>query len=311
MAEIVVSEFMDESAVENLRRDYDLLYDPDLVNDLDKLAWEVADARALIVRNRTQVRGALLEAGRSLRVIGRLGVGLDNIDLEACAARKIAVEPATGANNTAVAEYVIGAALLMVRGAFNAHNRVMAGEWPRGELIGGEIAGRTLGLIGFGGIAREVAVRAQVLGMNVQAHDPLISDNASVWGKTGVLPLGFEPLLAESNVVSVHVPLMNTTHHLIGETQLAAMRPDTVLINTSRGGVVDDAALACALNAGKIAGAVLDVFETEPLPAGSVFDGVPNLVLTPHIAGVTRESNARVGLVTADNVRRVLENSQV
>ncbi len=309
MADIVISEFMDEGAVNDLRRDYDVHYDPGLVDAPAALAEQVQAARALIVRNRTQVRGALLEAGRNLRVIGRLGVGLDNIDLEACKARSIRVMPATGANNIAVAEYVIAALLLLVRGAFAERGRMLAGEWPRQELMGGEVLGRTLGLIGFGGIAREVAVRAQALGMVVRAHDPLIPVDAPIWGSTGVQPVALPALLAQADAISLHVPLVEGTRHLIGAAQLAAMRSGAVLINTARGGVVDDAALAKALSAGEIAGAALDVFESEPLPAGSVFEGVPNLLLTPHIAGVTHESNARVGQVTAANVRRALEDA--
>lgn len=308
MTDIVISEFMHEAAVDSLRRDYDVHYDPALVDAPDALAEKVRDARALIVRNRTQVRGALLGAGHNLRAIGRLGVGLDNIDLDACAARGIKVMPATGANNVAVAEYVIAAALILVRGAYEAHARMLAGEWPRNELMGGEVSGRTLGLAGFGGIAREVATRAAALGMVVQAHDPFIAADDPAWASAGVRPVTLDQLFAQSDVISLHVPLIETTRHLVGTEQLAAMRPTAVLINTARGGVVDDAALASALAAGTIAGAALDVFESEPLPADSVFEGVPNLLLTPHIAGVTGESNARVGRVTADNVRRALED---
>lgn len=305
--DIVISEFMHEPSVRDLQRDYTVLYDPDLVMRPDKLLARLDGARALIVRNRTQVDNALLEAGHNLHVIGRLGVGLDNIDLDACRAHGVRVMPAAGANNVAVAEYVLAAALLLVRGAYCARERMLAGGWPRNELVGGEIAGRTLGLVGFGAIAREVATRMSALGMHVQAYDPMIPDESPIWLSNGVKPVTFEALFPQSDVVSVHVPLTKDTVHMVGAPQFAAMHSKAIFINTARGGVVDDDSLAHALRTGSIAGAAVDVFEDEPLSADSVFRDVTNLLPTPHIAGVTRESSARVGQVTAENVRRVLE----
>ncbi len=173
MADVVITEFMDEASVADLAGDFDVLYDPTLVDDRERLLAAIGDTRGLIVRNRTWVDAALLTAAPHLVAVGRLGVGLDNIDLEACAARSVTVHPATGANAAAVAEYVIGAVLALVRGVYRATDRVAAGEWPRTELAGGEIAGRRLGLVGFGGIARLVAQKAAALGMVVAAHDPL------------------------------------------------------------------------------------------------------------------------------------------
>jgi (S)-sulfolactate dehydrogenase len=308
MPDIVVSEFMDEAALDEVRRDFSLAYDPSLVDRPDELLPLVAEARALIVRNRTQVRGRLLDAARRLEAVGRLGVGLDNIDVAACAARGIAVLPATGANETAVAEYVIATALVLLRGAYHATPAMLEGSWPRERLIGREVSGRTLGLVGFGGIARQVARRAAALGMRVAAHDPFVPAGDPAWQdveRHGEL----RPLLAASDIVSLHVPLTDATRNLVDAAALAAMRPDAVLINTSRGGIVDEPALAEALRAGRLAGAALDVFATEPLSraAAATFEGAPNLILTPHVAGVTVESNQRVSAVTAANVRRVLE----
>jgi (S)-sulfolactate dehydrogenase len=169
MTDIVVSEFMDEAAVDELRREFQVRYDPTLVNQPAELERLAADARALIVRNRTQIRGPLLTAARRLEVVGRLGVGLDNIDVTACEARGIAVLPATGANETAVAEYVIAVALVLLRGAYGATPAMLDGLWPRQELIGREARGRLMGLVGLGGIARQVASRANALGMRVSA----------------------------------------------------------------------------------------------------------------------------------------------
>jgi (S)-sulfolactate dehydrogenase len=307
MPDIVITEFMDETAVASLALDFDVHYDADLVDRPEAIAALAADARALIVRNRTRVTRELLQAAPALQCVGRLGVGLDNIDLDACRGRGVEVLPATGANDAAVAEYVITGALMLLRGAFLSSHRVAAGEWPRQELSGREGGGKVLGLVGFGGIARQTARRAQALGLAVIAHDPYVPAGDGAWGDWAERREHLDDVLAESDVVSLHVPLTDATRHLIDARALARMRDDAVLINAARGGVVDETALAAALREGRLAGAMLDVFEQEPLAAGSPLAGIPNLVLTPHIAGVTRESNVRVSSVTARNVRAVLE----
>ncbi len=306
MPTVVVTEFMDAQALDAHLSDVDVLYDPALVDRPADLAAALADARALIVRNRTQVRGPLLAAAPRLEVVGRLGVGLDNIDLDACQARGIAVYPATGANDLAVAEYVIVAAMLLLRGAFNATGAVVSGTWPRDRLIGRELAGKRLGLVGFGAIARATAVRAAALGMDVSAHDPFVAEDDPAWRT--VERLSLDSLLAEADVLSLHVPLTSGTCHLIGADALARMRPGAILINAARGGVVDEAALIAALKANRLGGAALDVFEREPVDAaaGVAFADLPNLLLTPHVAGVTLESNERVSAVTAAAVARHL-----
>ncbi|MGV3655479.1 MAG: hydroxyacid dehydrogenase [Noviherbaspirillum sp.] len=301
--DIVISEFMDDMAVEALRRRFAVHYDPALAGERQELLALLDAAPALIVRNRTQVDAALLEAAPRLRVVGRLGVGLDNIDTAACRRRGIAVIPATGANALAVAEYVVANAMLLLRGAYLSSAAVAAGEWPRAQLSDGrEAAGKTLGLVGFGGIGRLTARLAQALGMRVIAYDPLLAHDAPAWRESGVARRGLDALLGEADAVSLHVPLTGETRGLIDGARIAAMKPGAVLINTARGGIVDEAALAEALRAGKLGGAALDVFGQEPLPAGSPLAGVPNLILTPHIAGVTLESNQRVSALIAERV---------
>lgn len=307
MPDIVISEFMDQTAVDDLARDYDVLYDPDLAQSSQRLEYAAARCRVLIVRNRTEVRAPLLDICVRLKVIGRLGVGLDNIDLETCRARGIKVLPATGANDTAVAEYVIAGILMLLRGAYHAHSPMISGEWPRNRLIGREIAGRTLGLIGFGRTARSVAERARALGMSISAYDPHISRSDPSWELLHVEHCEFESLLAKSDAVSIHVPLNDETRHLIDRSALRRMKPSSILINAARGGIVDERALADALRHQALAGAMLDVYESEPLAAANAFLNAPNLILTPHIAGVTLESNARVSAVTGANVRRALQ----
>jgi (S)-sulfolactate dehydrogenase len=310
MADIVITEFLDEEAVREGLKGLDVVYDPQLVDRPEELARLLADARAVIVRNRTQVRGALLDAAPNLKAVGRLGVGLDNIDVEACKARGIAVFPASGANDISVAEYVIGTAMLLLRGAYLSTADVIAGSWPRNRLMGREITGKRLGLVGFGAIARETGKRASALGMNVVAYDPYVKADSATWTQPWgtVAPVALKELLASSDVVSLHVPLTAETRNLVSAEAITTMKRDAILINAARGGVVDEAALAAALKEGRLGGAALDVFEEEPLSAarGSVFEGCPNLVLTPHIAGVTAESNVRVSWVTVENVRRHL-----
>ena len=307
MADIVISEFMDEQVVREAFAGRDVLYDAKLVDRPEALFAALADARALLVRNRTQVRPALLGAAPRLRVVGRLGVGLDNIDLDACRARGIAVFPATGANDLAVAEYTITAVLMLLRGAWFASGAVLAGQWPRMESIGREAAGKTLGLVGLGAIARETAQRARALGMQVCAFDPHLATDSSAW--TLARRVTLDELLAGSDAVSLHVPLTPETRRMLDAARIATMKRGAILVNAARGGLLDEAALAAALRSGQLGGAALDVFETEPLDsaAGRLFDGVPNLILTPHIAGVTDESNLRVSSVTAATVLRALD----
>jgi (S)-sulfolactate dehydrogenase len=304
MPTIVISEFMDEAVVDELRQDFDVVYEPDLVDRLDDLKGLLADARALIVRNRTQVTADMLDAGPRLVVVGRLGVGLDNIDLDACAERNIAVRPATGGNAIAVAEYVITAALMLRRGAYQSQDRMLQGKWPRADLAGHEVAGTRLGLVGYGRIAQEAAVRAWAMRMTVSAYDPYLT--AEAFGRAARLTL--DDVFASSDVVSLHVPLTDETRSLVDADRIASMRRGSVLINTSRGGIVDEEALVEALRSGHLGGAALDTFESEPLGpvAAARFHRVPNLLITPHIAGVTVESNTRVSQITAAQVREAL-----
>lgn len=307
MPEIVISEFLDEAAIASVLKGRDVLYDPKLVDEPARLHAALKDARAVVVRNRTQVRGPLLDAAPRLCVVGRLGVGLDNIDMDACQARGVEVYPATGANDVAVAEYVIAAAMILVRRAYAASAEVAAGKWPRNALIGGEVHGRTLGLVGYGAIARLTAARARALGMQIVAYDPYLPADDAHW--RGVRNLPLHRLLAEADIVSLHTPLTTETRRMIGATAIAEMKTTAILINAARGGVVDEAALAAALRDGRIAGAALDVFEEEPLgaAAGEKFAGLRNVILTPHIAGVTEESNVRVSRVTLENVAAALD----
>jgi len=304
---IVISEFMDERAVAMLASRFDIHYDKSLLEREAELRQSLASADALIVRNRTQVTAALIDAAPKLSVVGRLGVGLDNIDTPACAARGITIIAATGANAQAVAEYVITAALVLLRGAYGSTPALASGTWPRSTLSNGrELSGKTLGLIGFGSIGRVTGRLARLLGVRVVGFDANLAVTSLVWAEEATSGRTLDQLLAEADVVSLHVPLTPETRHLIDVAKLAQMKPDAILINTARGGVVDEAAVANALRAGKLGGAALDVFDQEPLAGGSPLAHCPNLLLTPHIAGVTRESNVRVSMLIAEKVAAAL-----
>ena len=307
MSRIVVAEFMDERAVAVLRERHDVLYDPALVDDAARLVKEAAGCDAIVVRNRTQVRGALLEALARCKVVGRLGVGLDNIDVAGCAARGVEVIPATGANALSVAEYVIGTAMVLLRGAYQSTAAVAGGKWPRNALSGGrEIGGKTLGLIGFGSIGQCTARLGRSVGMEAIAFDAMMDAGHPAFAVAGVRCAELDAVVGTADVVSLHVPLLESTKGLFSAARIASMKRGAVLVNTARGGIVDEAALAAALKAGRLGGAVLDVFDREPLAAGSPLLGAPRLRVTPHIAGVTREANARVSTVTAHHVRTAL-----
>ncbi|WP_025135543.1 hydroxyacid dehydrogenase [Achromobacter sp. DH1f] len=300
---VLISEFMDAPAVDALRQRFDVRYAPDLVDARDALLDAARQADGLIVRNRSQVDAALLAAAPRLRAVGRLGVGLDNIDLPGCAARGIQVVPATGANARAVAEYVIGTVLALLRGAYASSADVAAGRWPRTALSQGlEAHGRTLGVVGFGGIGQLTARLAAGLGMRVVACDAALPATHPVWAESGATPLPLEALLAQADAVSLHVPLNADTRHLLNADRIRGMRPGAILVNTSRGGIVDEAALAAALRMGHLRGAALDVFDQEPLPGGGSLADAPNLILTPHIAGLTQEANTRVSDMVAAGV---------
>lgn len=308
MKKIVIAEFMDEAAVASLRASFDVLYDPKLVDDDASLMAAVSDADALIVRNRTQVRGELLAACAKATVIGRLGVGLDNIDVASCEARGMKVIPATGANALAVAEYVIGTAMVLLRGVYLSSNMLVSGKWPRAALSNGrEISGTCLGLVGFGGIGRLTAKLAKGLGMTVVAHDPMVPADSPVWAETGAQYASFDELIGMADVISLHVPLIPGTANMLSAKRIAQMKRGAIVINTSRGGIVDETAVAAALRDGHLGGSAFDVFEHEPLGPDNAWEGCPNVILTPHVAGVTAESNVRVSTMIAAAVARALE----
>jgi D-3-phosphoglycerate dehydrogenase len=302
---ILITEFMHATGLKILEETgVEFRYEPDLWKDAGQLQRLVSDAEALIVRNQTQVNASLLGSTPALRVVGRLGAGLDNIDQEALQARKVHLVRARTENAAAVAEYVMAALLLLARRLDTAAAHVAQGGWQRGRFGGFELRDKTLGIVGFGDIGFRVARRAQAFGMRVLASDPARLGGDAILEEHGIALVDLTNLLKRSDFVSLHAPLTPHTHHLIDRERLAQMPSGSYVINAARGALIECQALADALESGHLAGAVLDVVEPEPLPADHPLRDVPNLWVTPHVAGLTMEAQARV---TQNVIRGVLE----
>ncbi len=268
-----------------------------------ELAHELADAAGLIVRSATRVSADLLEKAPSLRVVGRAGVGVDNIDVEAATRRGVLVMNTPGGNAVSVAEHTIALLLALARSVPQLAAATRAGRWEKSGAQGIEVRGKTLGLIGLGRVGGEVARRARALEMRVLACDPFLSEHAA--RDAGAELVSLDDLLARSDFVSLHTALSPATEKMINSAALAKMKRGARLINTARGELMDEAALAEALRSGQLAGAALDVFSTEP-PRDSPLLALPNLIATPHVAGSTREAQEEVGTQIAQQVRDFL-----
>src|SRR3989475_1367581 len=297
---ILITDGLEPEAVVTLRKAHDVS-----VQELDSraLLGAIHSYHALIVRSRTKVTKDVLDRGASLKVVGRAGVGVDNIDVTAATARRIVVVNAPTASTVSVAELAIGHMLSLLRHLPEADRTVRAGKWEKGKLEGRELFGKTLGLLGSGRIGAEGAKRAQAFGMPVIAYDPYLP--AATAGQTGIRLVEEDELFRDAAVLSIHAALTPETRGLIGAAELAKMRRHAILVNCARGEIVQEAALADALRAGTISGAAIDVFEKEP-PAGSPLLGAPNIVFTPHLGASTVEGQARAGAIVADQVAKVL-----
>lgn len=269
-----------------------------------ELAKAIGLYEALIVRSRTRVTREVIEAGHKLKVIARAGAGLDNIDLTAAERRGIIVVNAGESVAVAVAELALGLMLSLARRIPQAHFSVKGGLWEKHSFVGMQLQGKTLGIIGFGRIGKALAKRALALEMKVVATDPFIPPETATSSGVTLLPL--EELLQRSDFVSIHVPLTPQTKGMIGWREICLMKPTAYLINTARGGIVDEKALAKALNEGRIAGAALDVFEEEP-PTSSPLLQSDRVIFTPHIGASTREAQALASLEVARKVLEILQ----
>jgi D-3-phosphoglycerate dehydrogenase / 2-oxoglutarate reductase len=274
-----------------------------LLTTKDRLNAEIVDADALVVRSATKVTAELLDKAPQLRVVGRAGVGVDNIDLEEATRRGVLVMSTPGGNAVSVAEHTFALLLALARQVPRLDAAIREGRWEKSSAAGTELRGKTLGLIGLGRIGSEVAVRAEAFDMRVLGYDPYISEAAAREVQVELVPL--ERLLAESDFVSLHTALSPATQNLINANTLAQMKKNARLINAARGELIDEAALADALKSGRLAGAALDVFVEEP-PKTSPLVGLPNVIATPHVAGSTAEAQEEVGTQIAVQVRDYL-----
>jgi D-3-phosphoglycerate dehydrogenase len=274
----------------------------------ETLIQRVRDADILVVRGRTRVTEDVIKAAGRLKAIVRAGVGIDNVDLKAAMERGIYVLNAAEASADSVAELTIGLMIALARKIPFLNESMRQGLWPKDMGLGTELRGKTLGIVGLGRIGSRVARVAKAIGMKVLAYDPYVSKERVL--KLGVELVDFETLLRSSDFVSLHVPLTTETWRLIGERELQLMKPSAFLINTARGGIVDEEALERALRRGRLAGAALDVFEVEPPPPGKGLLSLDNVIMTPHIGGFTVEAQERISSCITEDIIRVIRGEE-
>lgn len=306
---IVIPELIWPIGIEILKqKQHEVIYDPELWQDRNKLAAHLSDAKAIIVRNQTNVDESLLASAHQLKVVGRLGVGLNNIDLVYMKQRNIPVIFAKNANATSVAEYVMSAVFISLRQLTQAAHDVKQGNWNRKKYTGQEGYGKTLGLIGIGDIGHRTAVRAKAMGLQVLGYDPYVSAFDFSVVESGIQLASLEEVLTTSDFVSLHVPLTDETRNLIDRDALTKMKDTSYLINTSRGGIVNESDLMEALKQREISGAYLDVLEQEPPNPDHPLLALDGCIITPHIAGLTEESQLRTSKMVAEEVLGEVED---
>lgn len=303
--DILITENIEGQAIARLEKQFEVLRDGSLWKERDKLAGYLSKAKAVIVRNQTKVDSQLIEAARSLKIIGRAGVGYDNIDVRAASKNGIVVSYAPNENTISTAEHTFALMLEMFRKLPAAHISTTGGKWDRYTLMGHEIYGKTLGILGFGRVGARVASRARAFGMKVIAYDKFLSPLDYTVTETGAELMELEEVLANADVVTCHLPLKDDTIGLMNYARLKLMSPEAILINTGRGETVVEKDLIRALKENLIAGAALDVREKEP-PVESELNHMDNVILTPHIAGLTVEAQEKVINSVAADVARVL-----
>ena len=291
---ILITEFINKNSLEDLNNNFEIKFDEKLWEKEEQLLEIIKDYDGLIVRNKTQVNKKILSNAKNLKFIGRLGVGLDNIDTEFCKSKNIHVQPATGMNADSVAEYVISSSMFLIKKIPMFHNGTVKGNWPRTTIKSAEINGKCIGIVGLGTIGRKVADYSLKNGLNVLAYDPYIKkldDNEKNYKLSSL-----EDVFKNADIISLHLPLTEETKNLINKSSFSKMQKQPIIINTSRGSVVNENDLIDAYDQNLISGFALDVFENEPIKK-DLYERITsemNCILTPHISGVTTESNIRV-----------------
>lgn len=305
MQDVLVTENIAGAEMESLKRDFKVTFDPQLWKDREMLLRVASEHRAIIVRNQTKVDRELIGAAKSLKVIGRAGVGLDNVDVKAASDAGVVVVWTPEQNSISVAELAIGMMLSLARRIPAADKSTHAGGWERQKFMGIELFGKTLGIVGLGRIGFQVATRTRALGMQIIATDAFVSRDSFMVSEIGATLVELDELLAQADVVSVHIPSTPETAGLFDAAKFAQMKPTALFINTARGEVVDEDALIAALQEKRIAGAALDVRSVEP-PAESPLSRTENVILTPHIGAFTHEGQKRVVASVCRDVAAVL-----
>ena len=291
---ILITEFINKNSLEDLNNNFEIKFDEKLWEKEEELLEIIKDYDGLIVRNKTQVNKKILSNAKNLKFIGRLGVGLDNIDTEFCKSKNIHVQPATGMNADSVAEYVISSSMFLIKQIPMFHNGTVKGNQPRTTIKSADINGKCIGIVGFGTIGRKVADYGLKNGLNVLAYDPYIKkldDNEKNYKLSSL-----ENVFKDADIISLHLPLTEETKNLINKSSFSKMQKQPIIINTSRGSVVNENDLIDAYDQNLISGFALDVFENEPIKK-DLYERITsemNCILTPHISGVTTESNIRV-----------------
>jgi D-3-phosphoglycerate dehydrogenase len=298
---VVVAESLGQAGIDRLSREHQVEVRLNLPRD--EFLAALPDYDGLIVRSQVQVDAAAIAVATRLKVVGRAGVGVDNIDVDAATRAGVAVVNAPTANTIAAAEHTLALILALARHVAAADASLRRGEWRRADFMGTELNGRTLGIVGLGRVGLAVADRARAFEMTLLGSDPLI--NADVATAHGVRLVELDALLAASDVITLHVPLAAATRGLLGAQRLARVKSGALLVNVARGGIVDEAALADALASGRLGGAAIDVFEHEPARDSPLLSA-PNTVLTPHLGASTAEAQARASLEVVEGVLDVL-----
>jgi D-3-phosphoglycerate dehydrogenase / 2-oxoglutarate reductase len=304
---VLVTETLSQQGLELLRKDFQV----DVREDLARgdLAAEVAPYEALVIRSSTQVTGDVLAAAPNLKVVARAGIGLDNVDVDEATRRGVMVVNAPTSNVISAAEQTLALLLAQARNIPQAHADLVDGRWERSRWEGVELAGKTIGLVGLGRVGSLVAGRAAGFGMRVIAFDPYVSADRAKEIGVEIMPT-LEALLVQSDFVSIHLPRTAETEGLLGDKELRMIKPGARIVNTARGGIVDEAALAKAIEDGHLAGAALDVFATEPITDSPLFV-LPGVVVTPHLGASTREAQDKAGVTVAEMVRLALKGEFV
>ncbi len=280
----------------------------DILGRKENLANVISNYEGVIVRSQTKVTAEIMNSAKKLKIIGRAGTGVDNIDMQAAQVKGIKVFNIPEANTNAACEHTLAMIFAMLRNIPQGHAGVKAGEWERDKLVGEELAGKTIGIVGFGRIGRLLAKKLSSLECSVRVYDTFIDKGAAA--SLGAKPVDIQVLLKESDIVTLHVPLSESTRHMIGANELAVMKKGSCLVNCARGGLVDEDALYEALKSGHLRGAALDVFEREP-PAGSPLLSLSNVVLTPHLGASTAQAKRRVGIEVAKQMVLYLGSLQL